>query len=183
MKIDFTGKGFNITDRVREFTESKMERWRKHLDDVHDVTVVLSVEKYRHRAEIKFSSQKKVFHGSEETTDMFQSIDRVVEKLDVQASKYRQKMTGKKKHTHDTIRAAVDPEPNHQTAPGIIEDSAVQVIPADVSKIKPMGLEEAVEELTKFNQEIIFFRNAETENLNVVYRRKDGHIGHIDPSP
>jgi len=84
MKIDFTGRGIDITDRIREFTQSKLERVTKLLDDIHDITVVLSVEKYRHKAEIKFTYFKRGFYGTEERNDMFAAIDGVTEILDSQ---------------------------------------------------------------------------------------------------
>jgi putative sigma-54 modulation protein len=177
MKVDFTGRGVDITDRVRSFTQGKLERLRKHLDEINDVHVVLSVEKYRHKAEIKFQTSKRSFHGAEETSEMFQSIDRVIDKLESQARKYKEKMNSRKRNTTESIRINVlsQPEPTDKG------ERELKVIHTDQSQVKPMSLEEAVDELEKLNQEFIIYRNSETDRINVVYHRKDGNVGYIEP--
>lgn len=181
MKIDFTGRGIDVSDRMRGFTLSKMERLKKILGDLKDVKAVFSTEKYRHKAEINFHFNKHDFHGAEETNDLFQSIDRVVEKLEKQARRYKDKQMARKRHTTETIRHNGDQLSPEMPADEEIQE--IQVIPTDPAQVRPMALEEAVDSLTKFENEFLIFRNAETEVINVVYRRKDGHIGHIGPTP
>jgi putative sigma-54 modulation protein len=180
MKVDFTGRGFDITDRVRDFTSGKLEKLKKHLDDIHGVDVVLSVEKYRNKAEIKFLSQKKGFHGTEETPDMFSSIDKVIDKLETQVRKHKQKIASRKRNTNETIRVNVlsMPERRDETPRS---DRDIRIIHTDHTAVKPMNLEEAVDELEKFNLEFIIYRNSETDRINLVYQRKDGNIGFIEP--
>ena len=179
MKVDFTGRGVDITPRIKTFTEGKLERLRKHLDEVQDMKVILSSEKYRQQAEIKFLSQKRTFVGSEESTDMFHAIDSVIDKLESQVKKHKQKRNSKKRNTTETIR---DVNTFEDVLPAT-EESAdeVRVIRADSAMFKPMDLDEAVEELTKLNREFIIFRNSESDLFNVVYRRTDGHIGFVEP--
>ncbi len=176
MKIDFTGRGVEINDRIRAFTASKMDRLKRQLDDIRDVVVVLAVEKYRQRAEIRFQASTRVFHGADETNDMFQSIDRVMDKLEAQVRKFKEKINAKKRNTTETIRAAEEPAP--ASAP--VASGEIQVI-RNNNAVKPMNVEEAVEELLKLEHEFILFRNADTNALNVVYRRKDGNVGLVDP--
>ena len=181
MKIDFTGRGVEISDRIRQFTESKMDRLKKILGDLQEVKTVLTVEKYRHRAEINFHADKHDFHGAEETHDLFQSIDGVIEKLEKQARRLKDKRMAKKRHTTETIRnngfqlEEVPPPP-------VERENMIQVIPVDPAQIRHMVLEEAVDALTKFENDFLVFRNADTEVINVVYRRKDGNIGHVGPT-
>lgn len=180
MKIDFTGRGIDVSDRIRSFTESKLERLKKILGNIQDVKAVFTVEKYRQKAEINFHFEKHDFHGTEETTDLFQSIDGVVEKLEKQARRFKDKRMSRKRSTTETIRSnglQID-EPTMAIDP----DRTIQVIPVDPIQVRPMALEEAVDALTKFEDEFLVFRNADTEVINVVYRRKDGHIGHIGPT-
>lgn len=180
MKIDFTGRGTAVSDQLRDYTQNKMGRLVRHFSDIRDISAVLSVEKYRHRVEIKFFAQKKGFHGAEETSDMFQSVDRVVDKLEAQVKKFKEKKTTKKRHTTDTIRASAPPLNGSAAAPAESRRSEIKVVRTS-PEVKPMNLEEALEELEKLNQEFIIFRNADNEHVNVVYRRKDGHIGLIEP--
>jgi len=180
MRVDFTGRGIDITDRIRSFTESKLNRLEKLAEDMKDLSIVLSTEKYRHRAEIKFLSQKRSFHGTEETNDMFQAIDNVIGKLESQLKKHKNKMTARKRNTHETIRAndpdAVEAAPDDDAANG-----DVQVIRTLPGEVKAMSLEEAVEELQNFKREFLFFRNPENNLVNVVYQRRDGHLGLLEP--
>ena len=178
MKVDFTGRGVNITDHIRSFTESKLDRVKRLIDDMHDINVVLSTEKYRHKAEIKFLSHKRSFHGTEETNDMLQAIDHVVNKLESQVKKHKNKITAKKRSTNESIRVNVlNVERNTETP----LDGDIQIIRTDNSEVKPMNLDEAVDELQKYNREFVFFRNPDDDLVNVVYTRRDGHIGLIEP--
>lgn len=180
MKIDFTGRGIDVSDRIRSFTESKMDRLKKILGDLQDVKAVFTVEKYRHKAEINFHFEKHDFHGADETNDLFQSIDKVAEKLEKQARRFKDKRMSRKRSTTETIRT--NGLQLEDTPPETDPERAIQVIPVDPIQVRPMALEEAVDALTKFDDEFLVFRNADTEVINVVYRRKDGHIGHIGPT-
>lgn len=180
MKVDFTGRGVDVTPRIKSFTESKLERLRKHLDEVQSLAVIFSVQKYRQHVEIKVQTKKRVFVGSEESNDMFHAIDSVIDKLESQLSKHKAKIMAKKRNTTETIRdgavfgvqvMATDNATSHE----------VQVIRTDNAMVKPMDLEEAVDELVKLEHEFLVFRNSDTDSFNVVYRRSDGHIGYISP--
>lgn len=177
MKVEYTGRGVEINDRLRDFTRSKLDRLSKHLVDIHNLHVVLSVEKYRHRAEIKFSSAKKGFHGTEETTDMFQSIDGAVDKLETQVKKYKEKLNASKRNTTQTIRQNHVPEAEPSLSAGEREYRVIR----RQAPVRPMNLDEAVDELDKLKHDFIVFRDSESDTINVVYRRKDGHVGLIDP--
>lgn len=174
MKIEFTGRGVDITDRIRNFTESKFDRLKKHLDAINDVSVVLSVEKYRHRVEIKFSSQKQSFHGHEETNDMFQAIDRVIDKLESQVRKYKQKKNDGKRRGSESIRhadVADSDTTGHEEDLRVIRDSR---------EVSPMSLEAAIEELDNTEEGFVMYRDLETNTVSLVFKRADGHIGLIE---
>lgn len=180
MKIDFTGRGVEVSDRLREVTQTKMDRLKKIMGELQNVKTVFTVEKYRHKVEINFHADRHDFHGAEETHDLFQSIDGVVDKLEKQVRRFKDKKMAKKRATTETIRA------NDMFAPpsdgGQEPEREIQVIPVNPASVRPMAIEEAVDSLAKFKHEFLVFRNADTEVINVVYRRKDGHIGHIGPT-
>ena len=180
MKIDYTGRGVEITDRIRNYTESKLERLNKLLENIQDLSVVISIEKYRHRAEIHFQTEKRSFHGQDETNDTFQSIDGAIAKLETQVKKYKKKQNTRKRGTLESIRVNVLslPEEKNQSRPG---DRTIEVIRSDNSEVKPMNLDEALDELDKLKQEFIIFRNSDNDHVNVLYHRKDGNIGLIEP--
>ena len=177
MKIEFTGRGFEVTNEMKEHTASKMQLISKMLNGIQDVTVVLATEKYRHRAEIKFLSNKQLFHGQEETAEMLQSVDRVIEKLEKQARKFKAKKLSTKRSTTSSIKTPEAPVLGEED----FEEREINIIKMDNFEVKPMSLEEAVEELSKRNQEFTVFRNAESNAITVLYKRKDGHFGYIEP--
>jgi putative sigma-54 modulation protein len=180
MKVDFTGRGVDVTPRIKSFTESKLERLRKHLDEVQSLAVILSAQKYRQQIEIRVQTKKRVFVGSEESNDMFHAIDSAIDKLESQLSKHKAKMVAKKRNTTETIRdAAVFDVQVAATEAAPAQE--VQVIRTDNAMVKPMDLEEAVDELVKLEHDFLVFRNSETDDFNVVYRRSDGHVGYFAP--
>jgi putative sigma-54 modulation protein len=176
MQINFTGRGLDIQDEMREFVEGKLERLKKHRQDIRDVQVVLSTEKYRKKAEISFLAYDTPFHGSEETDDMRQSIDRVIVKLDKQLLNHKGKIRTRKRNSHESIRTADAPAESSKPR------KQIEVVPIDQAQIKPMPVEEAIDELIKFEQQFLMFINPDTEAANVVFFRKDGNIGHFAPA-
>jgi len=177
MKIDFTGRGVDINPELRAHTEAKLERLKKHLDDIRDVKVILSVEKYRQKAEINLQARRQTFHSHEETNEMLQSIDRVVEKLEKQARRFKAKRIKTKRKPNGLA------EPLEEIEAGAPSpEPGIRIIKKDNFVLKPMSPEEAVEELQKFNQEFIIFQNSDSEQMGVAYRRRDGHFGYIEPS-
>ena len=181
MRVDFTGRGIDITDRLRSFATTKLTRLEKLAEDMRDVSVVLSTEKYRHRAEVNFLSRKRNFHGTEETNDMFQAIEGVVSKLESQLKKVKGKETAKKRNTHDTIRSSDLDEPVAVEPAAAARGGDVQVIRAKPTDFRPMSLEEAVEQLQASDRDHLVFRGSETNRVTVVFQRRDGHIGLIEP--
>jgi len=177
MKIEFTGRGFEVTNDLKEHTSSKMKLISKMLNSIQDVSVVLSTEKYRHRAEIKFLSHKQIFQGQEETADMLQSIDRVIDKLEKQARRFKEKRLKDKRGSGETIKSPVVSADFRDE----IEDQEIKIIKTENYQVKPMSLEEAVEELSKLNQEFSVFRNADSNAITVVFKRNDGNFGYFEP--
>ncbi len=105
MKIDITGRQTDVTPALRQFAEEKLQKLRKLLEDPIEAHVVLSIMKHRHIAEIQIKSRSVVLSGTEETTDLYASIGEVVDKLERQALKHKEKI-----HDHKHRRGPRDPE-------------------------------------------------------------------------
>lgn len=105
MKLDITGRHIDVTPALREFAEDKLRKLEKLLDGPLDIHVVLAIEKHRHMAEIQVKSRNGVFTGAHETGDLYASIGEVVDKLERQALKHKEKM----RH-HKQRRGPRDPE-------------------------------------------------------------------------
>ena len=175
MKVEYTGRQIEVSPAIQEFTEEHLKKIRKILGEMIEVHVILTVEKYRHSAEINLKSRTFKINGIEETHDMYTSINAVLEKIERQALKHKGKKIDKKRKSTTTAQAAARAEaaPANSELPQVIRSSSFAA--------KPMTVEEAVLEVDTSNSEFIVFRNAESERVSVVYRRRDGNFGLIEP--
>ena len=136
-----------------------------------------AVEKYRHSAEINLKSRTFNINGIEVTHDMYSSINAVLVKIERQALKHKGKKIDKKRKSTTTARATTAARAEAVSG----NSEARQVIRSSSFAAKPMTIEEAVQEVDTSNSEFIVFRNAESERVSVVYRRRDGNFGLIEP--
>jgi putative sigma-54 modulation protein len=178
MQVEYTGRQIEITPAIKRFTEDHLKKIRKILGEMIQVHAILTVEKYRHIAEINLKSRSFKINGVEETHDMYTSITAVLDKIQRQALKHKGKTIAKKRKSGPSsariMSALGDEQVRAISAPP-------RVIKSKSFAAKPMTIEEAVEEVNSSNSEFIVFRNAESERVSVVYKRKDGNFGLIEP--
>jgi putative sigma-54 modulation protein len=168
-----------VSKPIREYAEEKVSRVNKYIDEPIDAQVVLSVaKKIRHKAEITLLAKGITIKGSEETGDMYAAIDAVVDKIERQLKKYREKLKahkplkGKERRVRKTIFSAESIEADNHDP---------EIIRSDSFYVKPLAVEEAVMQMDLMHKEFLVFTDASTEEVNVVYRRKDGNYGLIVP--
>jgi putative sigma-54 modulation protein len=178
MKVEYTGRQIEITPAIRRFTEDHLKKIRKILGEMIEVHAILTVEKYRHTAEINLKSRTFKINGIQETHDMYGSINSVLEKIERQALKHKGKKIARKRKPVASLAASASAY-SGEDSQGIA--SSPRVIKAKSFAAKPMTVEEAVQEVSGSKNDFIVFRNAESEQVNVVYRRKDGNFGLIEP--
>jgi putative sigma-54 modulation protein len=180
MQIAVTFKHMEVSQPVRSYVEEKLARIKKYIEEPIDALVVLSVEKkIRHSAEMTVVAKGITIKGSEETNDMYAAIDAVVDKMERQLKRYKEKLKnhkpttgGRERQVQKTVLAAESIDEG-QGEPVIIQTRSFPV--------KPMAVEEAVMQMDLLNKEFLVFTDAATEEINVVYRRKDGNYGLIVP--
>ena len=174
MQINVTFRHVDPTPALRTHAEEKLERMvRKYLRRPVDAHVILSVSKERHAAEITLQADHVTMFAKEETTDLYAAIDLAVSKLEHQAQKLRAK---RKEHKGPSGSRTLVAEDGDAGA----ERSRPRVIPRRVST-KPMAVDEAVETLGRTGDDFLVFTNAASQQLAVLYRRKDGNYGLIEP--
>lgn len=192
MHIDITGRQVAITPALRKFAEEKLAKLERLLDGPLEVHVVLAVEKHRHLAEIQVKSRTALLSGMRETGDLYASIGDVAAKLERQALKHKEKMRSHKKRAarkgeapEAPARAATPARARPKAAPAAAASAASlpkrRVFRSERYRLKPLTTEDAALELEAAGDEILVYRDASTYRVNVVYRRKDGHFGVIDP--
>ena len=179
MKVEYTGRQIEVTPAIQSFTEEHLHKIRKILGEMIDVHVILTVEKHRHIAEISLKTRSFKATATEETHDMYASINAVLEKIERQAVKHKDKYIARKRKIISTAVAGGG-NPSAREAVAVAAEST-RVIRTRSFAPKPMTIEEAVQEVTSSNNEFLVFRNSESERVSVVYKRKDGNFGLIEP--
>lgn len=174
MQVHITGRKVEITPAIRKFTEEKLHKIEKLLGGPIEVHVVLTVEKRRHHAEIQVKSRGTNLSGAEETEDLYASIGDVVAKLEHQAHKHKEKLTSRKKRGGRRLNG--DGE-----VADLVSRAAPRIFPSDRYRLKPLSAEDAATELDAAGGDLLVYRDDQTFRVNVVYRRKDGHFGLVDP--
>jgi putative sigma-54 modulation protein len=182
MKVDITGRHIEITEPIRKFTTDRLERLRGIADEVMEAHIILTVEKHqRHIAEANIKTKHDFHHGQEESSDMYTSIAAVLDKTEKQILKSKDRTITRKRragnHSAGVVAAPSVVEVEEvlgQTLPRIIRSSEVAA--------KPMSIDDAAVAIGGSDQDFLVFRNAQTGRLNVVYKRKDGNIGWIEPN-
>lgn len=175
MKFQIRGKNIQLSEALKEYVEKRLGKLDKYFDNNPEAIVTLIVEKDRHRVEVTMPINGYILRGEEESTDMYACIDLVLEKLEKQIGKYRTRLL--KRNKSQSIK---DLTPGSEIAQAEEYKEPVLVRTKRFA-IKPMPLEEAIMQMNLLGHSFYVFSNAETEEVNVVYRRKDGNYGLIEP--
>ena len=181
MKVTVTGRKMEMTEALNDHIEEKILGIKKFLSGVEDVHIVLSVEKYRHFAEIILNASGYVIHCKEETNNMYSTIDRVIGKLTKQLKKHKDKiitLKSKKKLEEGEITGFRSDVLSYEKKISIRENP--QVIKSVELDAKPMFLEEASIQIRSTKNNFLVFRNALNGKINILYHRNDGNLGLID---
>jgi putative sigma-54 modulation protein len=181
MSVDITGRHIEVTEPLRKFATDRLERLHGFVDEVMEAHFILTVEKHqRHVAEVNIKTRHDFYHGEEVSTDMYTSIASVLDKVEKQILKDKDRNVGRKRRN------------NHAPGGMVTASSLLEVEEALGTKLpriirnheiaaKPMSVDDAAIEIGDSDQEFMVFRNSQTERLNVIYKRKDGNIGWIEP--
>ncbi|MEJ2100862.1 MAG: ribosome-associated translation inhibitor RaiA [Desulfobacterales bacterium] len=176
MQTSVTFKNLDPSDPLKSYVQDKLDRFDRLLDNPAEANVVLSVEKFRHIAEININGDRLIINGKEETNDMYSAIDMVLDKLEKQIKKNKQKVRERRIAPKGKNKNLSNSEINTPE-----EEPAIEVKVKNI-EYKPMDVEEAVLQMDLLNDSFLVFTNARSDQINVLYRRKDGHYGLIQPN-
>ncbi|MDI6782780.1 MAG: ribosome-associated translation inhibitor RaiA [bacterium] len=178
MQISITGRHLEITAPLREYVAKKIQRLEKYFNHILEVHVILSAEKHRQIAEVNINANGLKIASQEETTDIYASIDSIVDKLERKLNRYKERMTKHRKKSRGSkeiefVDGVIEPEEFEQ------EKREPQIIKSSRLAAKPMSIDEAAMQLDLTNQTFLVFLNDKSNEINVIYRRKDGNFGLI----
>jgi putative sigma-54 modulation protein len=189
MKLVIHGKNIEITDAIREYVQSKIEKAVSHFQSItNEVDVHLSVARNprinpRQAAEVTIYANKTVIRAEESSESLYASIDLVADKISRQLRKYKERLQNKKSNVPVGEEVAV--ETVAEVLPDLIGDRTPE-LPEEVVRTKyfampPMTMSEALEQLQMVGHDFYMFHNVETGDINVIYERNHGGYGVIQP--
>ncbi len=173
MQITIRGKNIETTVALKEYIEKKLSKLEKYFESPLQAQVSLSVERGRHIVEVMIPLDGMLLRGEEETGDMYASVDLVLEKLERQIEKYKTRIFRRLRQAGNKSYPLVPQQATDEEGPRIVRTKKVT--------LKPMNVEEAVLQMDLIGHDFFVFLNDDTEEVNVVYKRKDGNYGWIEP--
>ena len=173
MKYVITGRGTNVTDGLRSAIEEKLGKLEHYFAPDTEVHVTLKVEKDRQKVEVTVPVKGHIIRAEQVSDDMYVSIDLIEDIIERQLRKYKTKIVDSKQNVGSFTSEFMQEDD--------YEDEDVKVIRTKRFAVKPMDPEEACVQMELLTHSFYVFRNAETDEVNVVYKRKGGDYGLIEP--
>ena len=173
MRITISGRNIELTEGLKQAVEEKLSKLEKFFKPDTDVYVTLSVEKDRQKIEVTIPAKGHVIRSEQVSSDMYVSIDLVEEVIERQLRKYKNKLVDKQQAAANFQKAYLDKDYE--------EDEEVKIIRTKKFDIKPMYPEDACVQMELLGHNFFVFCNAETDQVNVVYKRKGNTYGLIEP--
>lgn len=180
--VKVTGRHLQITDAISDYCTRKIEGLHLDYPKIIEAHVILEVEKYRHSAEIVLVCSNHItIEACEETDDMYAAIDAVADKVQRQMRKYKTRLMRKHRPRKNIVQhleeQVLHPEPTEED-----EHHEHAIVSTERVPVKPMFVDEAVLQLEMSHRQFLVFLNARSAKVNVLYRRKSGDFGLIEPT-
>ena len=172
MNILVNGRHLEVTPALKNYAVDKIKKFEKYSSDITEATVTLSVEKYRHKAEVLLKANGILIQAESVTGEIYSSIDEVTEKLDRQIKKYKEKLVAHRKASPKNTEVKPETPSLHEGA---------RIIKNKRFELKPMSPDEAAMQMELLDKSFYVFLNANSGEINVIYQRQDGNFGHIEP--
>jgi putative sigma-54 modulation protein len=181
MRVTVKGKNVHVTDTLKAYAEKKLQKLNKYFSNIKDAQVTQSIQRNWHIVEVQLEGDGVFLRGEERSADMYASIDAVVEKLERQVKRFKGKLMQHPRPTDEAEAEEVELDEAPMEEEAEPEERLPDIVKTKRFAIKPMTAEEAAMQMELINHDFFVFLNQETEEVNVLYRRKDGNYGLIEP--
>lgn len=182
MQMHITGRHVEVTDDVRSYVEKRVKKIEAIFNRIIDLQVVIELEKNRYFAEIILATAKATFHAQGETHDIFSSLDAVMDKIERQIRRHKERIKDwRRRPSQDRAAVQLKDAADHEdisASPGA--SSQIVSVPEKFAS-KPMTVEEAVMQLSTSDEALLLFLNAETNQINLVYEHESRGYGWVEP--
>lgn len=175
MKFIIIGKNIDVTPGLREAVESKLGKLERYFTPNTEIHVTLSVQKGHQKIEVTIPVKGGMVRSEQESSDMYVSIDLVEEVIERQLRKYKNKLVAREQEGGNFKQEFFDTEDS------IEDDGEIKIVRTKKFGFKPMYPEDACVQMELLGHDFYVFCNAESDEVNVVYRRKNGTFGLIEP--
>ena len=173
MQISVTFRQLEPSDALKNYVTDRLGKFKRYLEGPVEAHVVLGLEKFRHLADVTIDNNGRIIKGKEENTDMYAAIDLVMDKIDMQLKKFRDKQRGAKGDR--TARSAALVEAEAEEAPPLPSVRRKQV------EVPPLQVDDSVELMQTSGDDLLVFTNVVNGGLNILYRRQDGNFVLVEP--
>ncbi|HAN50951.1 MAG TPA: ribosome-associated translation inhibitor RaiA [Lachnospiraceae bacterium] len=175
MKLQITGRNIELTEGLKAAVEDRLSRLDKYFKEDTPARVTMSVEKERQKIEVTIPMKGHTIRSEQVSNDMYVSIDLVEETIERQLRKYRSKLVEKQQDARAAFKADyIEHDPD-------LDDQEIHIIREKKFDMKPMYAEDACVQMELLGHDFFVFRNAETDEVNVVYKRRGNTYGLIEP--
>lgn len=173
MNIIVNGRHLEVTPALKSYAEEKISKFERYISDISEAVVTLSIEKYRHKAEVLLKVNGVLIQAESVTGEIYSSIDEVAEKLDRQVKKYKEKLL--------TYRKGAQKTGETEEPPSAAAFEGSRIIKNKRFELKPMSPDEASLQMELLDKDFFVFVNDLSGDMNIIYRRRDGNFGLIEP--
>ena len=173
MNYRISGKNIEVTEGLRTAVQDKLNKLEKYFTDETEIQVTFSVEKDRQKIEVTIPVKGSVIRAEQVSDDMYVSIDLVEEVIERQVNRYKKKLVDKQQNAVFFQKEFLEDDE--------ADDEEIRIIRSKKFAVKPMDAEEACIQMELLGHNFFVFRNAETDEVNVVYKRKGNTYGLIEP--
>ncbi len=181
MHVSVTFRQMEATPALKDHATDKVMRIAKFINKPTDAHIVLSLEKYMHKADITLNTNGLMIRGAEKSEDMYASIDKAIGKIERQLKRYREKLKRHQPRSSDqafrvkvNVLEGLDEETEEQSKPTVVRSNEFLT--------SPMTLDDAAMQMNLLDNNFLVFQNVDTGQFNVIYRRKDDSFGLIETS-
>lgn len=176
MRYTITGRNIEITDGLKKAVEEKLHKLGKYFTEDTEAKITLSVQKEAHKIEVTIPTKQGLIRAEEISEDMYVSIDKVEDIIERQIKKFKNKLVDRKQSGVSFSELFINEEDSD-----VEEEDEIKIVKTKRFSIKPMDPEEACLQMELLAHDFYVFRNAISDEICVVYKRKDGKYGIIEP--
>lgn len=181
MNIEYVARHYALDEAIRSYTEDKLEKVTKFVEEPVEIRVTFETRKHQQIADVHLSHRFGVLQATEETEAMLDSVNLAIDKIEKQARRSRKKFLGQRRRADRSVQEESRWPMDVIEAPSQPAGSAPRIVKSSHLPIEPMSLDAAFRQLEGLKNDFIIFRDPANDQVNILYKRRDGNFGLLVP--